>query len=88
MAMTNVETQQAFRDRMYAAGYKPMQVWVLRNPAKNKMLSREKFLVELDNRIEGWSKAKQSMLYNECLKLLEVNFTARGERKAGVGKKQ
>jgi uncharacterized short protein YbdD (DUF466 family) len=87
MAMTSAEAQQAYRDRRYEAGYKPMQVWVLREPGKSKMMSKDVFLEELDKRTKGWNKAKRSMLFNECLKLLEVNFTERGERKTGIGKK-
>jgi hypothetical protein len=83
MAMTNAEKQQAHRDRLYEAGYKPMQVWVLRDPGKSKMMSKDAFLEELDRRTKGWNKAKQSLLFNECLKLLEVNFTSSGERKRG-----
>ena len=71
MAMTNRETQEAYRERMYAAGYKQVRLWVPRNSeGKEVKLERQAFLNKLEELTAGWSKTKLSRFFAGVLKII------------------
>jgi hypothetical protein len=72
MALTNNEKARAFKARMYAAGYKQVQVWVLKQPEKRKgKVTRNDFVRKLDELTAGWNKAKLSDLFLELINIIE-----------------
>jgi hypothetical protein len=90
--MTNTEKQQAYRDRMVAAGYKRINIWTPRElPKPAKRMTREKFLEKFDELTEGLSKTEVQAAYEACLKVMEMNFQTRGriaKRDKAGGKQQ
>jgi DNA transposition AAA+ family ATPase len=75
MKQTNTERQAAFKARMYAAGYKQKQVWVLREdpaPCGGAVTDRNGFIRKLDELTAGWDKAKQSKLFEKLVKTIEL----------------
>ena len=69
--MTNREIQEAYKSRMYAAGYKQIQVWVPRNSeGKSVKMERRAFVAKLDELTTGWSKAKLSRFFADVLKII------------------
>ena len=72
MAMTSNEKQEAYRNRMYEAGYKQMRVWVPRgSEGKTAKMERKMFMVRLEALTAGWSKAKLSRFFSEVLKVIK-----------------
>ena len=72
MAMTGKEKDEAYRTRMYAAGYKQMRIWVPReSESKTIKLERKMFMVRLEALTAGWSRTKLSKLFFEILKLVK-----------------
>jgi hypothetical protein len=69
--MTNTETQRAFKERMYAAGYKQKIVWVVRASEKQKPLNRPAFLRRFDKLTAGWSSGSLSELFTTILSMIE-----------------
>jgi hypothetical protein len=65
--MTNVEKQQAYKERMYAAGYKQRTVWIPRDPEKREHITRTIFLKRFDELTKGWSGKKLSAAFNTIL---------------------
>jgi len=71
MAMTNKEYQAAYKQRMYEAGYKQVQVWVhKKSEGKAIKLERKMFLKHVEALTAGWSKARLSRLLKDALKYI------------------
>jgi hypothetical protein len=72
MAMTRKERQDAYRERMYAAGYKQMRIWVLRGSESSaEKVERRVFLRRLEALTAGWSKAKLTRFLSGVLKTVK-----------------
>ena len=72
MAMTNKEKDQAYRERLYNAGYKQMRIWVPRNSEKEPIKTERRFFLKmLEALTAGWSKAKMSRLFSEILEAIK-----------------
>ena len=72
MGMTSKEKDDAYRNRMYDAGYKQMRIWVPReSEGKTAKLERQMFLVRLEALTAGWSKSKLSRLFSDILKIIK-----------------
>jgi hypothetical protein len=72
MALTNKEKARAFKERMYAAGYKQKQVWVPREPgAKGGKITRNGFIRKLDELTAGLNKRELSGLFAGLIKITE-----------------
>jgi hypothetical protein len=68
-----------FRERMYAAGYKQKQIWVLRRPEDNEKpvkMDRNAFIRKLDELTADMSKARLSKLFIELINLVETKMEA------------
>ena len=73
MAMTNAERQVAFKEKMYAAGYKQKIVWVPRETEGRKVsFERKTFLLRLEAITVGLSKTKLNKLFGEVLKIVKT----------------
>ena len=72
MSMTGKEKDEAYRNRMYAAGYKQMRIWVPReSEGKVVNMERKMFMVRLEALTAGWSKTDLSKFFFDVLKLIE-----------------
>ncbi|MDR1390719.1 MAG: antitoxin MazE family protein [Treponema sp.] len=69
--MDGRERQAAYRDRMYAAGYKQIRLWVPRN-AEEKPVKMERlaFIKLLDELTLGWNKTKLRRFLADLAKIL------------------
>ena len=75
MALSNTEKQEAYRDRMYAAGYKQKRIWVPRESEETPVkLERKAFILKLDELTAGWGKARLSKFLAEVLKIIKQNI--------------
>jgi hypothetical protein len=73
MGMTNRETQEAYRERMYAAGYKQIRLWVPRDSeGKDVKTDRRAFIARLDELTAGWSRTRLARLFNELLAVIKT----------------
>lgn len=68
--MTNGEIQRAFKERMYAAGYKQRTVWILRDPKKREHITRSAFLKRFDELTKGWGGKKLSASFSTILSMI------------------
>jgi len=81
MAMTSKEKNTAYRERMYAAGYKQMRVWVPRDSEGQAVkLTRQMFSAHLEALTAGWSKAKLSKLFSGILKFIKESEKGEGQK--------
>jgi len=72
MAMTNNEKQEAYRERMYAAGYKQIRLWVPRgSEGKAVKMDRQAFIHKLNELTAGWSRTKLSKIFKELLLIIK-----------------
>ena len=75
MALTNKEKSDAYRKRMYADGYRQMQIWVPReSEGKTAKLERKMFMKRLEALTAGWSKAKLSRFFSDVLKIVKTKI--------------
>jgi hypothetical protein len=82
MGLTSQEKQRAFRERMYAAGYKQVQIWVLRKvDGKKRQFDRNGFLRKLDELTAGWSRSRLAKLFSELIKITEKRKEEAGQKK-------
>jgi GrpB-like predicted nucleotidyltransferase (UPF0157 family) len=74
MAMTDAERQRKFKEKMYAAGYKQMQIWVRRNETGKRTagMDRQGFMKKLEALTAGWSEKRQSKLFGTLIKIAEA----------------
>ena len=81
MAMTSKEKDEAYRNRMYAAGYKQMRIWVPReSEGKTAKLERKMFMKRLEALTAGWSKTKLSRCVSEVLKIIKTKIKEEDEK--------
>jgi hypothetical protein len=72
MAMENREKQEAYRNRMYAAGYKQIRLWVPRkSESKTIKMDRKSFILKLEELTAGWSRTKLSNTFTELLNIIK-----------------
>lgn len=72
MSNNNKENQTAYRERLYAAGYKQTRIWVPREgEGKAVKITRLRFVKAMDALTAGWSNAKLSRLFSNFLKIIE-----------------
>ena len=75
MAMTSKEKGEAYRNRMYEAGYKQMRIWVPRDSEKEPVKTERRiFLKRLEALTAGWPKAKLARLFSEVLKTVTAKI--------------
>jgi hypothetical protein len=75
-----MERQRAFKERLYAAGYKQKIIWVARDPEKSEYLTRSAFLRRFDKLTSGWSSGSLSELFNTILSMVEVKKEVRKKK--------
>jgi hypothetical protein len=81
MAMTPKERDEAYRNRMYDAGYKQMRIWVPReSEGKAAKMERRMFTARLDELTAGWSKARLSKFFSEALKIIKEKIKEGGQK--------
>ncbi|GMO15302.1 MAG: hypothetical protein Pg6A_01360 [Termitinemataceae bacterium] len=81
MAISNRESQAAYRERMYAAGYKQARIWVPRkSEGRAVKMTRKTFISNMDALTAGWSNARLSKIYNEFIKVI-INENKKGKVK-------
>ena len=68
---SDVERQQKRRDKLYNAGFKPMQIWVKRKETKQKKITMVEFSKEIKKLTNGWDKENLSNLLNLLLKIVK-----------------
>lgn len=78
--VSNTENQRAYKERMYAAGYKQKMIWVPRNP--DEKISRSKFMKQFEELTEGWSGIRLSGLYSDILSMVEPGREARRRQRS------
>jgi hypothetical protein len=73
MAMTTAEKQRAFKERMYKAGYKQVQLWVPRNAGEKSKthMDRNAFIRKIDELTVGLSPSKLSKLFNDIIRMVK-----------------
>jgi hypothetical protein len=80
MAMTPKERDEAYRSRMYDAGYKQMRIWVPReSEGKAVKMERKMFVARLEELTAGWSKARLSKLFSGTLKIIKERIKEGGQ---------
>ena len=73
MAQTNTEHQRRFKERMYNAGFKQMQIWIHRKPEPNRLkMDRASFILKLDKLTAGWTETSLSRLFILLIKIVEA----------------
>jgi hypothetical protein len=79
MALTNAEKQRAYKERLYAAGYKQVQVWVLRKDTPERV-DRTRFIRELDGLAVRLTGAERKRLYKDLLEIIQARKEGRGKK--------
>jgi hypothetical protein len=73
LAYTNAENQRRFKERMYNAGFKQVQIWMQRKPEQNRLkMDRASFIVKLDKLTAGWTETTLSRLFILLIKIVEA----------------
>ena len=71
--LTVAERQQRFKNKMYAAGLKQIQLWVKRKPRRrNITMNRKIFAQKLKKLTSGMSEEQLSELFNLLLQIIEA----------------
>lgn len=71
MAYTNAENQRRFKERMYNAGFKQIQVWIHRKPEPTRLkMDRASFISKLDKLTAGWTETSLSCLFILFIKIV------------------
>jgi hypothetical protein len=79
--MTNVEKQREYKARLYAAGYKQVQLWVLRDGDKRPVkMDRKAFMHKVDELTAGWKKRELSGLFVELIQIIGKRKEAREKK--------
>jgi len=69
----DMERQRKFRGKMYAAGFKQVQIWVRRSPKKRESgMDQKTFIKKLEKLTTGMSESNQSLLYSLFLQIAEA----------------
>ena len=84
MGMSSKEKDQAYRSRMYAAGFKQMRVWVPReSEGKAAKIERKMFMAQLEALTAGWSEQKLSDFFYETLTLIKTKVKEEQQKSGG-----
>ena len=67
------ERQRKFREKMYKAGFKPMQIWVKRKESKQTDMNIRFFVGKLKKLTADWDKNRLSILLNLLLKIVKAS---------------
>ena len=79
MATTVNERMRAFREKMYAAGYRQAQVWIpTKSEGKEAKMERRLFLRRLEALTIGWPKKKLSKFLSDVLKIIKEKIKEEG----------
>ena len=76
MAMTNREKSEAYRKRMYEAGYKQVRLWI---PRKSDG-SIVKILIELEDITANWSKDKRARFIDDLVNIIRKKLQIGGDK--------
>ncbi|GAB6392914.1 MAG: site-specific tyrosine recombinase XerD [Treponematales bacterium] len=72
----SAEKQREYKARLYAAGYKQVQLWVLRDRDKRPVrMDRKAFMHKVDELTAGWKKWELSGLFVELIQIIAVMAT-------------
>jgi len=71
MPKNPAERQREYRDKMYKAGLKPYFLWFKRNEKKDVTMTQREFVRTLTKLTAGWSKERQSQLYNLLVRVVK-----------------
>jgi len=73
MAMSSKEKDQAYRSRMYEAGFKQMRIWVPReSEGKTVKADRKMFMAQIEALTAGWNERKLASLFSEILMFIKT----------------
>ena len=86
--IANAKYQRKFKEKMYNAGFRQAQVWVMRAPKRrDSALDQKTFVQKLKKLAAGMGEESQSLLYSLLIKIAEAKKEAlrikRGAKKAG-----
>jgi hypothetical protein len=70
MALTTNERQSVFREKMYKAGFKPMQIWVKRKETTINMNQKE-FIAKLKKLTAKWDEDRLSEIFRLFIKIIK-----------------
>jgi len=85
MGMTNKEKNQAYRARMYAAGFKQMRIWVPReSEGKSAKADRKMFMAQIEALTAGWNERKLSGLFSQTLMFINAKIKEEQQQKSGT----
>ena len=70
MDYTITERQTRYRNRMYKAGLKQINIWVKRKEPKKSEMSINEFNRKLRKMTEGWDKENLSWLLNLFIEII------------------
>ena len=80
MAMTSKEKNEAYRNRLYEAGYKQMRIWVPReSEGKTAKMERAMFIRRIEALTAGWSDKKLSKFFSAVLKIVKEKIKEEGK---------
>jgi len=80
MAMTSKEKNEAYRNRLYEAGYKQMRIWVPReSEGKTTKMERTMFIRRIEALTAGWSDKKLSKFFSDVLKIVKEKIKEEGK---------
>jgi hypothetical protein len=72
------EHQRKYREKMYEAGFRQVQLWVKRNEGiKEKRMNMKGFNEKLKKLTAGWGEEELSGLYNLFIKIIKAKKEAR-----------
>ena len=75
MGMTSREKDQAYRSRMYEAGFKQMRIWVPReSEGKAAKADRKMFAAQIEALTAGWSERKRAALFSQTLTFIKAKI--------------
>jgi hypothetical protein len=70
--MTNTESQTAFRERKYAAGYKQIRLWVPRDSEGTDVKAiRAAFAARFEELTAGWSKTRLTRVVKTFMEVIK-----------------
>ena len=83
---TITERQRKYRERMYKAGFKQIQIWVKREERKRAITSMTEFMNEIKRLTAGWEKTDITRLLNLMIKITRAKKEEEKQRKRNTGR--
>jgi hypothetical protein len=71
MALTTNERQSIFREKMYKAGFKPMQIWVKRKETAAVKMDQKEFITKLKRLTAKWDENKLYETFSLFIKIIK-----------------